>query len=99
MAIICRHSSEMNACSITMRQRGLPHQLRRGTCTFHPAADTIKVLAPRASKVLKFAVVALGGVGHMPAANQSEKHEARLFCVGATRRLTIGLSGAGLCAK
>jgi len=43
-------------------------------------------------------VLALVGVGHMPAANQSEKDEARLFYVGATRatqRLIIGLSGDG----
>jgi superfamily I DNA/RNA helicase len=50
------------------------------------------------SKGLEFPVVALVGVGHMPAANQSEKDEARLFYVGATRatqRLIIGLSGDG----
>ena len=38
------------------------------------------------------------GVGHMPAQNESEKDEARLFYVGATRathRLIIGLSGSG----
>ena len=43
-------------------------------------------------------VLALVGVGHMPAANQDEKDEARLFYVGATRatqRLIIGLSGDG----
>jgi superfamily I DNA/RNA helicase len=50
------------------------------------------------SKGLEFPVVALVGVGHMPAAEQNEKDEARLFYVGATRatqRLIIGLSGRG----
>jgi superfamily I DNA/RNA helicase len=47
-------------------------------------------------------VVALVGVGPMPAADQDEKEEARLFYVGATRaahRLIIGLSGDGLFAN
>ena len=69
-----------------------------GSGTFNPAADTTKVLTMHVSKGLEFPVVALVGVGHMPAANQSEKDEARLFYVGATRatqRLMIGASGDG----
>jgi hypothetical protein len=98
MALICRHHSEMDACSNALRLRGLPHQVRKGSGTFNPAADTIKVLTMHVSKGLEFPVVALVGVGHMPAAEQNEKDEARLFYVGATRatqRLIIGLSGDG----
>ena len=98
MAMICRNWSEMEACGRALKQRGLPHQVRKGSGTFNPAADTIKVLTMHVSKGLEFPVVALVGVGHMPAANQSEKDEARLFYVGATRatqRLIIGLSGDG----
>ncbi|QCB48671.1 DNA helicase II [Hydrogenophaga sp. PAMC20947] len=98
MAMICRTWSEMEACGRALKQRGLPHQVRKGSGTFNPAADTIKVLTMHVSKGLEFPVVALVGVGHMPAANQNEKDEARLFYVGATRatqRLIIGLSGDG----
>jgi superfamily I DNA/RNA helicase len=98
MAMICRTWGEMEACGRALKQRGLPHQVRKGSGTFNPAADTIKVLTMHVSKGLEFPVVALVGVGHMPAANQSKKDEARLFYVGATRskqRKTVGLSGAG----
>jgi len=50
------------------------------------------------SKGLEFAVVAMVGVGHMPAEGEDEREEARLFYVGATRatqRLVIGASGGG----
>jgi superfamily I DNA/RNA helicase len=50
------------------------------------------------SKGLEFAVVALPGVGRMPAAGADETEEARLFYVAATRatrQLYITLSGDG----
>lgn len=37
------------------------------------------------SKGLEFPVVALPGVGHMPAAGEDEKEAARVFYVAATR--------------
>ena len=48
------------------------------------------------SKGLEFSVVALPGVGHMPAAGQDEAEAARVFYVAATRatqRLVMGVSG------
>lgn len=98
MAIICRHYSEMDECAGVLRQRGLPHQVRKGAGSFDPAADTIKVLTMHASKGLEFPVVALVGAGHMPAPGEDEREEAKLFYVGATRatqRLIIGLGGDG----
>ena len=98
MAIICRHYSEMDECAGVLRQRGLPHQVRKGAGSFDPAADTIKVLTMHASKGLEFPVVALVGAGHMPAPGEDEREEAKLFYVGATRathRLIVGLSGSG----
>ena len=98
MAIICRHYSEMDECAGVLRQRGLPHQVRKGAGSFDPAADTIKVLTMHASKGLEFPVVALVGAGHMPAPGEDEREEAKLFYVGATRatqRLIIGVGGAG----
>jgi len=102
MAIICRHYSEMDECAGVLRQRGLPHQVRKGAGSFDPAADTIKVLTLHASKGLEFPVVALVGAGHMPAPGEDEREEAKLFYVGATRatqRLIIGLGGKGKFAE
>ena len=50
----------------------------------------------KVSKGLEFPVVALPGVGHMPAAEEDEKEAARVFYVAATRatqRLVITVSG------
>lgn len=98
MAIICRHHDEMDRCAAVLRQRRLPHEIRRGSGSFHPRADTIKLLTMHASKGLEFPVVALSGAGQMPEEGQDEAEEARLFYVAATRasqRLFIPLSGSG----
>ncbi len=98
MAILCRHYGEMDVCANALRQRRLPHQVRKGAGTFNPAADSIKVMTMHASKGLEFPVVAMVGVGHMPAEGANERDEARLFYVGATRatqRLIIGVGGRG----
>ena len=79
MAMICRTWSEMEACGRALKQRGLPHQVRKGSGTFNPAADTIKVLTMHVSKGLEFPVVALVGAGRMPAEGEDEREEARLF--------------------
>ncbi len=52
----------------------------------------------RVSKGPEFPVVALPGVGHMPAPGEDEKDAARAFYAAATRatrRLVIGLGGDG----
>lgn len=86
MAILCRHHSEMDLCDEVMRQRKLPHQVRRkSSSVFDPAHDSIKVMTLHVSKGLEFAVVALVGAGRMPAEGEDEREEARLFYVGATR--------------
>jgi len=91
-------AGEMDDGAGVLRQRGLPHQVRKGAGSFDPAADTIKVLTMNASKGLEFPVLALVGAEHMPAPGEDEREEARLFYVGATRatqRLIIGLGGDG----
>jgi len=48
----------------------------------------------KVSKGLEFPVVALPGVGHMPAAGEDEQEAARVFYVAATRatqRLVMGV--------
>jgi len=102
MAVICRRHAVMEECAAAMRQRGLPHQVRKASGSFDPRSDTIKVLTMHASKGLEFSLVALPGVGHMPERGESEPDEARLFYVAATRAtqsLIITLSGHGAFAQ
>ena len=62
------------------------------------ANHKIKVMTMKMSKDLEFPMVALPGVGHMPAKGEDEKEAARVFYVAATRatqRLVIGVGGDG----
>ena len=85
MAVICRRYDEMDECAHALNRSRLPHQVRKGSGSFKPNEDTIKILTMHASKGLEFPVVALMGVGQMPAAGEDQRDEARLFYVGATR--------------
>lgn len=102
MAIICRHYTQMERCAAVLKFRQLPHEVRKGPGTFHPLADTIKLLTMHVSKGLEFPVVAISGAGQMPGDGQDEAEEARLFYVAATRatqRLLLPLSGTGKFAE
>ena len=95
MAIICRHTWMRDECANVLKLRNLPHEVRSATAS---AADTIKLLLMSACNGLEFAVVALPGVGHMPAEDDNEEEEARLFYIAATRateRLVITVSRTG----
>lgn len=62
------------------------------------AAECSSPHTPSASKGLEFPVVALPGVGHMPAPGEDEKEAARVLYVAATRatqRLVVGVGGDG----
>ncbi|CAM3859389.1 DEAD/DEAH box helicase [Paracidovorax anthurii] len=96
MAVLCRHYAQMEECATALRHKGLPHHVRKGSGSFHPADDTVKVMTMHASKGLEFPVVAMVGAGQMPAAGEDEREEARLFYVAATRathRLVVTVSG------
>ncbi|MBP6853063.1 MAG: NERD domain-containing protein [Rhodoferax sp.] len=98
MAVICRRHHVMDACAAALARLRLPYQVRRGSGNFDPRADTIKILTMHASKGLEFSVVALPGIGQMPAAGDDEREEARIFYVAATRatqRLVLTMSGSG----
>ena len=65
---------------------------------YHHGVDAIQGINMKVSKGLEFPVVALPGVGHMPAAGEDEKEAARVFYVAATRatqRLVMGVGGDG----
>jgi len=68
--------------------------VRKGSGDYNPGADAIQVMTMKVSKGLEFPVVALLGVGHMPAPGEDEKEAARVFYVAATRatqRLVMGM--------
>ena len=96
MAVLCADKYTMERCASVLEQRKLPHRVRYTTGQFNPSADAIQVMTMHASKGLEFPVVALPGVGHMPAAGEDEKEAARVFYVAATRavnKLLIGVGG------
>jgi Nuclease-related domain/UvrD-like helicase C-terminal domain/AAA domain len=96
MAILCEDWKTMDLCANALHQRKLPFNLRKRTGDYKPGADTIQIMTMKVSKGLEFPVVALPGVGHMPAAGEDEQEAARVFYVAATRathRLVIGAGG------
>ena len=98
MAILCRDWNTMDLCAAALRQRQLPHHVRKKAGDFKPGSDTIQIMTMHVSKGLEFPVVALPGVGHMPAEGEDEMEAARVFYVAATRathRLMIGVGGDG----
>ena len=81
-----------------LAQRKLPHNTRARSGDYHPGTDAIQVMTMKVSKGLESPVVALPGVGHLPATGEDEKEAARVFYVAATRatqRLVMGVGGDG----
>lgn len=98
MAILCADWKTMDLCADALHQRKLPFNVRKRTGDYNPAADAIQIMTMKVSKGLEFPVVALPGVGHMPAKGEDEQEAARVFYVAATRatqRLVIGVGGDG----
>ena len=98
MAVLCADWKTMDLCASALAQRKLPHRVRKKSGEYRPGADAIQVMTMKVSKGLEFPVVALPGVGYMPAAGEDEKEAARVFYVAATRatqRLVIGVIGVG----
>lgn len=85
MAVLCRKQSQMEDVARVLKDRRLPHKIRKSGGDYDPLADAIKVMTMHGSKGLEWPVVALAGVGEMPAKGEDEKDEARLFYVAATR--------------
>lgn len=85
MAIICRNYDVMDVCAHALARKRLPYEVRRKSGSFHPGADTIKVMTMHVSKGLEFPLVALPGVGQLPTQGEDELAEAQLFYVATTR--------------
>ena len=76
----------------------MPCSMRKRAGDYNPGANAIQIMTMKVSKGLEFPVVALPGVGHMPAAGEDEQEAAQVFYVAATRatqRLVIGVGGDG----
>lgn len=100
MAVPCADWKTMDLCASALAQRKLPHRVRKKSGEYRPGVDAIQVMTMKVSKGLEFPVVALPGVGRMPAAGEDEKEAARVFYVAATRatqRLLIGACGEEGC--
>nr|WP_315427219.1 NERD domain-containing protein/DEAD/DEAH box helicase [uncultured Albidiferax sp.] len=98
MAILCADYPTMDLCAHALNQRRLPFNVRKRSGDFRPGANAIQIMTMKVSKGLEFPVVALPGVGHMPAPGEDEQEAARVFYVAATRatqRLIVGASGQG----
>jgi hypothetical protein len=72
MAILCADWRTMDLCADALAQRKLPFNVRKRAGDFNPGANAIQVMTMKVSKGLEFPVVALPGVGHMPAAGEDE---------------------------
>lgn len=57
------------------------------------SAKSFRSIEQLASPFLEFPVVALPGVGHIPANGEDEKEVPRVFYVGATQRSVFGVGG------
>lgn len=103
MAILCADWKTMDLCADALHQRKLPFNVRKRSGDYNPGANAIQIMTMKVSKGLEFPVVALPGVGHMPAKGEDEQEAARVFYVAATRatqRLVITVSGdEGIGAK
>jgi Nuclease-related domain/UvrD-like helicase C-terminal domain/AAA domain len=99
MAILCADWQTMDTCADALHQCKLPFNVRKRAGDYNPSANAIQIMTMKVSKGLEFPVVALPGVGHMPAAGEDEQEAARVFYVAATRathRLFIATSGDGV---
>jgi DNA helicase IV len=99
MAVLCADWATMYLCASALAQGKLPHRARKRRSDHHPGAEDIQVMTMKVSKGLEFPVVALPGVGHMPAPGEGETEAARMFYVAATRathKLFIAASGDGV---
>jgi hypothetical protein len=89
MAVLCADKDTRDLCARTLAQRKLPAENRTRPGDFDPTSNKIKVMTMKVSKGLEFPVVALPGVGHMPAPGEDEKEAARVLYVAATRATQI----------
>ena len=102
MAILCADWHTMDTCADALHQRKLPFNVRKRSGDYNPSANAIQIMTMKVRKGLEFPVVALPGVGYMPANGEDEQEAARVFYVAATRatqKLIVTASGNSLFGK
>jgi superfamily I DNA/RNA helicase len=85
--------SRMTGAERRLAQRKMPVKNCVTSGDFDPSSNKIKVMTMKVSKGLEFPVVALPGIGHIPAPGEDEKEAARVFYMAATQRLMMGADG------
>jgi superfamily I DNA/RNA helicase len=84
-----------NLCLQALTQRKLSGGNRIDSGTFDPSSNKIKVMPMKVSNGLEFPVLALPGVGQIPAKGEDEQEATRVFYAAATRRLVIAVGEDG----
>lgn len=79
MAVLCADWKTLDLCASALAQRKLPHRVRKRSGDYNPGADAIQVMTMKVSKGLEFPVVALPGVGHMPAPGRMRRKRRGCF--------------------
>ena len=98
MAVLFARWDCKDAVVHVLTQRQIPFQLYKTGAPYRPSVDAISIMGMKVSKGLEFAVVALPGIGYMPANGEDEKEAAQIFYVAATRatkQLIVGVDGGG----
>ena len=75
-------ASNRDLCARTLAQGKLPVVNRISPGHIDPTSNKIKVMTMKVNKGLGFPMVALHGLGHMPATEEDEKKSARVFLCG-----------------
>src|SRR5690606_8480590 len=90
MAVCYRTKSVGEQIARNFERDGIPFALLHNSAAkrgFDPAADTVKIVTMHSSKGLEFPVVAIPGIGLMPAKEDTFDDEARLLYVAMTRAM------------
>jgi hypothetical protein len=83
---LCADTKARDLCALTLAQRKLPVENRLGSSDFDSTSNKIKVMTMKVSKGLEFPVVALPGVGHMPANGMTRRIRRGCFMWRLPRR-------------
>lgn len=89
MAVIYRTHFIGEELAKALREAGIPVEWlgEGGRRSYRPGDDTVKVMTMHSSKGLEFPIVAIPGLGFLPAPDRDPQEETRLLYVGMTRAM------------
>ncbi|WP_095542248.1 3'-5' exonuclease [Vandammella animalimorsus] len=85
MAVLCDNRFQLDVCHGALRYQHIPHQMRRGTGEFDPAADTVKLMSLQACAGLEFELVVIVDSAEVPANQEGMEDRQRRLYIAATR--------------